>query len=334
MSAVAQSSARQPPSSAQLPTVTVVVCAYTDARWELISRGVSALERQDHAPDQCVLVIDHNEDLLRRARTAFGDRVTVVPNEEEPGLSGARNTGIGHSTSDVVCFLDDDAEAEGGCLRELLSHYDTEDVVGTGGVAEPVWPTGRRPRWLPAEFDWVVGCSYTGLPSVVAPVRNPIGCVMSMRRAVLEKLGGFSSSFGQVGEGLLGCDETELAVRARQQIEGARFLHVPGAVVHHHVSAERTRFAYFLRRCYSEGIAKERLARRAGRADALSSERHYTTRTLPRAVLRAVADTLRGDPMGPVRAATVVTGLAATAAGYFRSAAVTPGRWRRRTAMP
>jgi len=37
----------------------------------------------------------------------------------------------------------------------------------------------RAPIWFPEELDWIVGCSYEGLPKRRTYVRNPIGCNMS-----------------------------------------------------------------------------------------------------------------------------------------------------------
>ena len=108
---------------------------------------------------------------------------------------------------DVVAFLDDDAEADPGWLEELLAQYDDPHVAGAGGRAMAVWPQ-RRPRWFPPEFDWVVGCSYTGLPETVSPVRNLIGAAMSFRRTIFDQLGSFDTEMGRLGVLPLGCEET------------------------------------------------------------------------------------------------------------------------------
>jgi len=40
------------------------------------------------------------------------------------------------------------------------------------GLAEPSWPIGKKPSWLPEDFSWTVGCSYRGLPGDGTPIRN------------------------------------------------------------------------------------------------------------------------------------------------------------------
>ncbi|MGA2520242.1 MAG: glycosyltransferase [Acidimicrobiales bacterium] len=303
-------------------TVTVVVCAYTERRWDTLVAALASLRDQEWPPDQVVVVVDHNEALLARCRASFHADVEVVANRETRGLAGARNSGIGVATGDVIAFLDDDAVADPGWLGALLERFDDPAVAGAGGLVNPLWAGGERPRWFPPEFDWVVGCSHRGLPEVVAPVRNPIGASMSMRRRLFDELGGFDTAMGRVGTLPLGCEETEFAVRASQHMAGIVFLHVPQAVVDHHVGPERARVGYFLRRCYAEGLSKAAVTRRAGAGDALSSERHYTAVTLPRAVVAGLVEALRGDPSGALRSAMVVAGLAAAGLGYGASLAV------------
>ena len=116
----------------------------------------------------------------------------------------------------------------------------------------------------------------------------------------------------------LGCEETELWIRARRARPGGTLLHVPAAVVEHAVAAERISWRYFCRRCWSEGISKSHVSREVGALDALSAERSYTLRTLPSGVLRGLGDAACGDVAGLQRAAAIVLGLLLTSAGYLR----------------
>jgi hypothetical protein len=176
---------------------------------------------------------------------------------------------------------------------------------------------------MPSEFLWVVGCSYRGLPTVPAVVRNPIGANMSFRRHVLET-GGFRAGVGRVGTVPMGCEETELAIRAtRQQPEG-HIVHLPRARVRHHVPAQRARWRYFASRCWAEGRSKAIVAALAGAESGLASERDYVRRTLPAAVVRGLRDAAHGDLFGLGRACAVLVGLALTASGYARGRILRP----------
>jgi glucosyl-dolichyl phosphate glucuronosyltransferase len=296
------------------PRVTVVTCAYTGQRWDALVDAVASAQAQDPAPHEVVVVIDHNDDLLRRATREF-PTARVFANEESRGLSGARNTGVRHATGEIVAFLDDDARAQPGWLRALTRAFMDPTVIGAGGVAVPVWES-RAPSWIPSEFLWVVGCSYRGLPSTLAEIRNPIGANMAFRRAVLERVGGFTDGIGRVGRTPLGCEETELSIRARAAI-GGRIVQIPDAEVEHRVSPERTRWRYFQRRCWAEGLSKAVVSRSVGSGAALERERSYVLETLPTGVVRGIADACHGDLSGVARSGAIVIGLTITVAGYL-----------------
>ncbi|MFC0448297.1 glycosyltransferase family 2 protein [Rhodococcus jostii] len=302
-----------------LVSCSVVICAYTTERWSDLYGAVDSVLTQSVPVLEVLLVIDHSEELFSRAERHFAGetRVTVLRNSESKGLSGARNTGVRAASGDMIAFLDDDARAEPDWYRVSAAHYSDPDVLGVGGFASPVWPADR-PLWMPAEFDWVVGCSYVGQPTCIEPVRNFIGCNMSLRRTVFDAVDGFSDGIGRVGKTPVGCEETELCIRIRAHQPGAQLLFDPAMKVAHRVSDDRTTFRYFLSRCFHEGMSKALVSDLVGAGDALSSERAYTARVLPRAVVTGIASPRNG---GLARAGTVVAGLLVTTAGYARGVA-------------
>jgi glycosyltransferase involved in cell wall biosynthesis len=295
-------------------TVSVVISAYTEARWANLVAAVEAVDGQTRRADELIVVVDHNASLLARAQSKLG-KTRAVANVDERGLSGARNTGWRLATGDIIVFLDDDATPEPTWLEELLREYDDE-VAGLGGAALPQFADGV-PRWFPSEFNWVIGCSYTGLPKTVAPIRNPLGANMSFRRDALEAVGGFTHGIGRIGMKPLGCEETELAIRVRSML-GGEILYVPAARVHHFVPADRLTWRYFLARCWAEGLSKALITAGVGQRDALASERSYTLRVLPKGVVKGVSSALRGDPYGLLRATAIVVGFGVTTSGYAR----------------
>lgn len=310
-----------PRTAATVADASVIICVYTLDRWDSLVAAVRSLRDQTLRARELVVVVDHNPELLARAAEQLPREmpgVRIVANRGRRGLSGARNTGVAVSEGDIVAFLDDDAVAERCWLERLVAPYRDATVMATGGVCVPVWEEGR-PWWFPSEFDWVVGCSYRGLPERTAEIRNPIGAAMSMRRCALSRTGAFREDIGRVGRTPLGCEETEMAIRIRQRLGGARILHVPSAVVAHAVPAERSRLRYFLRRCHAEGLSKALVVRSVG-GDGLGSERAYVLSVLPSGVVRGLRRALRGDRGGLGRAAMIVAGLAVTTTGFLRGA--------------
>ena len=303
-----------PEPPAAFVSVTVVVCAYTMERWPDIEAAVASLAEQTRPPEQVVLVSDHNAELLDRARAAFPG-VLCVANAGPRGLSGARNTGVAAATGDVVAFLDDDAAAEPDWVERTLAAFRDRDVIGVGGNVVPDW-RAPRPSWFPDEFLWVVGCSYRGLPTTRAEIRNPIGANMSFRRGVFGPAGDFDTDMGRLGKDAAGCEETEFSIRARRVHPGARIVLEPSATCRHSVSPDRVTRTYFRRRCRAEGRSKALVSNLAGADSALETERVYVRRTLPQGVLAGLRDALRGDLSGLARAEAIVEGAALTAASY------------------
>jgi glycosyltransferase involved in cell wall biosynthesis len=296
-------------------SVSVVICAHTERRWNDTLAAVASVCRQSHAAKELIVVVDHNQSLYERLKYALPD-ATVVENRERQGLSGGKNTGIAVASGQVVAFLDDDAVADANWLKFLADSYEEPGVVGVGGLTLPRWDT-QRPSWFPAEFDWVVGCTYVGMPTYRAPVRNLLGGNASFTREIFDKVGGFKSGIGRThGKRPLGCEETEFCIRLNQQLPGAVLLFDNRATIWHRVPAERSRFAYYRSRCYAEGLSKAMVTRSVGANDGLSSERRYSTRTLPRGIARGLADALHGDGAGLGRAGAIVAGLATVTAGY------------------
>lgn len=308
---------------------SVVICAHTMDRWDELNRAVGSVRNQTRAAREILVIIDNNEALRERAARDVKGAV-VLANAKDPGLSGGRMTGVERATAAVICFLDDDAEADPRWLEELLDAYGDPAVLGAGGPVEPMW-RAPPPSWFPDEFRWVVGCTYAGMHVANGRIRNPIGANMSVRADVLRNAGGFTSDLGRrklgfsvSGRATFGgkaesCEETEFCIRAARLHPGGYFAYRPGARVHHAVPAQRTTWKYFVHRCLIEGNAKAILRSLSGSKDGLGAEGRYVREVLPRAVMKDLRAALHGQAGAARRAGAIVAGLALTAFAYTRT---------------
>jgi GT2 family glycosyltransferase len=332
-------------------SISVVICVFSQERWDDILAAVASVRQQRHRAHEIIVSVDHNPGLHKRLAAELTD-VLVVENAGERGLSGGRNTGASVATGDVVAYLDDDAVADAGWLETFAARYQDPRVMGVGGRTLSMWPgspssrdllgqesvtsllnasppaeCGTRPGWFPEEFDWTVGGTYRGM--VAGPVRNVLGGNASFRREVFTIAGGFHTGIGRAHQGVsssplagaarprrdrpLGCEETEFCIRLRQRRPETVLLYDDGAVIWHRVPEARARLRYFRHRCYAEGLSKALVAQAVGAADGLANERAHALRTLPRGVLRGLAETGHG---GLGRAGAITLGLACTTWGY------------------
>ncbi|HUZ54531.1 MAG TPA: glycosyltransferase [Streptosporangiaceae bacterium] len=319
--------------------ISVVICVYTERRWDDILAAVESVRGQSRPAHEIIVVVDHNPALLRRleaelgiaeradsdqeargagvpAPDSTGPVVKLTSNREQRGLSGGKNTGVAAATGVVVAFLDDDAIAERDWLRYFADSYADDAVAGVGGLTLPRWDAAR-PGWFPREFDWVVGCNYLGMPESRQPVRNLLGGNASFRKDIFAVAGGFTTDVGRSGARLpLGGEETEFCIRIGQRRPNVRLLIDHRAVIWHRVPASRGRFSYFITRCYAEGLSKAQVSHAVGAAEGMSAERRHAAVTLPAGIGRGVAAAFRGDLAGFGRAAAIIIGLTAAAAGY------------------
>lgn len=248
-----------PPTHAPRPerTVTasgrlassVVICTRSTERFSDVQAALHALDRQSVRPDEVLVVVDYNEDLFamiaNHAERNSSLPMLVIMNRRQPGVAGARNTGLAASNGEVVVFLDDDAAPHTNWLDALLRCYDDEQTMGVSGRATASWHIDK-PEWFAEEYGWVVGCSPKGMPQSRSETQTLTGCNMSFRRSALTRSNGFQDDIGEV----------DLCHRLRARNPGMKLIHEPQAEVRHRVWRERSTFRYFQRRCYAEGVSK------------------------------------------------------------------------------
>ena len=294
------------------PTISVVICAYTDDRWPLLKKSVASVEAQTSPPIEIIVCIDHNDELLRKSEEYFGRErpagaipIIVVANKYNGRLGSARNSAVEFASGEVIAFLDDDAAAVADWLELLIAPYDDERVGAVGGAPLPVFEVSR-PRWFPHEFDWVFGCTYRGLPLTRAPFPRLIGANMSARYSVLHEIGGFHSD-----------NHDDMDMCHRIAFIQYRVLYEPLAIVHHSVPASRTTWHYFWRRCYFVNQGKIEAFANMQEAAQLSAELDFVSRTLATGILVETRHVIRGDLYGLARVGTMIAGITLAGLGHL-----------------
>ena len=169
--------------------VTVVICAYTERRWAELSRAIASVRGQSRPVDQLVVVVDHDEALLDRVRAEL-PATRALANTEEPGLSGARNTGVAAAaaTSSPSSTTTPSRSRTGSsaCSSATRTRKSGRRRHVRRGLAR-----NRRTGSAASSTGW--SAAATGASPRSAPVRNVIGANMSFRRDVLAARGGFDA---------------------------------------------------------------------------------------------------------------------------------------------
>jgi GT2 family glycosyltransferase len=298
-----------------LPSVTVIIPAFSMERWDKLVKSVDGARAQSHQAEEIVVTIDHNPELLERSALHWVDArsptVRVVDGSGDHsddleralhgavhgrhrrfGAGAARNTAARTATGQILAFIDDDAWPEHDWLEKLVAPYVHNGVVATGGQPTPEYETAR-PWWFPPEFDWVFGCAYKGLPTEVAPLRHLIGANMSVRRTAFWEIGGFHS---------IDFDDLDLCQRIAHAFGAESLFYVPGSTVHHYVTAQRVSWSYFWRRCFYVNRYKVAAFQDMGEAANLTAEREFVLRFVKESLARLAraARNLSGADAGRV----------------------------------
>ena len=270
----------------KLSSVSIIVSTYTPKRLPDILRCIASLEKQTLQPAEVILVLDPFDELVEFYKQRVPSSVKIVISNGV-GLSHARNAGVKNATGKIVAFIDDDAAADARWLENFAVNYQNAQVMGVGGFICAEWAS-KRPLWFPEELDWIVGCSYKGLPTKRTAIRNPIGCNMSFRKEIFDEVGYFRTDIGRFGNMLLCNEETEFAIRALKRIPNSKIIYEPSAVVYHKVGKNRQSLKYVWTRSFYEGISKAIISFKSGSPKVLSTENIYLKLLLSEAIpLRA-----------------------------------------------
>lgn len=157
----------------------------------------------------------------------------VLRNEENQGVASGRNQGVSAGGSEIVCFLDSDAELAPRSLECLVEALSSDPTIG---LAAPVFEgqrpehSGGRAPTLWRKVQRVVGA--TGSYATVGEARDgiwdvdfAIGACQVFRRSAFDTVGGLDEGY------FYGPEDVDFCLRLRRA--GWRVVQVADADVRH-----------------------------------------------------------------------------------------------------
>ena len=198
------------------PQVSVVIPCYNGGRF--IDQVLGSLARQTFRNFETIIVNDGSTEQATREKLASLDPSVRVINQDNKGLSGARNAGIAAARSDLVLVLDCDDEILPSYLAETVpvlraAPPDVAMVFTHTQLGGSASGTGRR------YFDPFVLLFANPLPS----------CVM-MRKQCYEAVGGYDESMRE------GYEDWEFYLRLG--LMGYRGIEIPKPLYVYNVSPD------------------------------------------------------------------------------------------------
>ncbi len=111
----------------RLPLVSVIIPCYNQAHF--LAEAVQSALDQDYPAVEVIVVNDGSPDNTREVATQFGDRIVYIE-QENRGLSAARNAGIRAATGQYIALLDSDDIYLPSALTTLARCLDKHPNVG------------------------------------------------------------------------------------------------------------------------------------------------------------------------------------------------------------
>jgi len=201
---------------ASRPLISIITPVF-DTPVQRLEEAVESVLAQAYENWELVVVDDGSTDadLLRMLpRLAARDRRIVLASlGKHEGISAASNHGLALARGDWITFLDHDDVLEPDALFHIVNllqthpgadlTYSDEDKVADDGFEAPVF----KPDWSP---DLFLSCNY-------------LGHLTAVRRAILQKTGGFRSQFD-------GAQDYDLFFRVIERTN--RIHHIPRVLYH------------------------------------------------------------------------------------------------------
>jgi hypothetical protein len=134
------------PSTAEHATtalaVSVIICTYTQRRWEALLAAVASVGRQTHAVVETIVVKDHDSELLERAGATLRD-VRVMASAGERGLSGAPVIAAGFPSAVAV----KNALSHHGDDPWAIARWTVRSTIGAQQIARILDGRGAPCAW-------------------------------------------------------------------------------------------------------------------------------------------------------------------------------------------
>lgn len=250
-----------------IPRLSIVIC--TKGRPYLLRYCLDSLIAQSApaASFEVVVVQNPASEAVTDLLTEYSQRLDALNGivESRPGLSWARNAGWRAARGSIIAFLDDDAIAAPTWAERIIAAFASVSPTpsAVGGPIEP-WYESTPPMWFRDAFETRSWGNAAGFLVGERAQTGFSGSNMAIQRKHLERLHGFSTDFGMVGQSLRLGEDAEFF--SRLWTPASAFWYDPNIVIRHFTPSSHFRIAYRLRRSFKAGIATaHRRARIPGR---------------------------------------------------------------------
>ena len=212
----AEFSGELPPPPPRFPRVSVVICAYNAER--TMDACLESLRTLRYPDYEVVIVNDGSADGTRAIAERYPEFTLI--NQENRGLSAARNVGAEHASGEIIAYTDSDCVVDPDWLTYLVYKFVEGGFVAVGGPNFPPPEENAVAAYVAASPG---GPTHVLLNDEVA--EHIPGCNMAFSKQALRGVGGFDPIFTAAG------DDVDLCWQLQNQGHAIGFS--PAAMVWH-----------------------------------------------------------------------------------------------------
>jgi len=180
------------------PVISVIIPVFN--REAFIKKAVESVLDQDYGPIECIVVDDGSTDGTPQILAGFGDGIRVIQ-QENSGVSAARNTGIRAASGELIAFLDSDDYWLSGKVGAQAAFFKAHPKALLCQTNE-IWVRNGRRVNPGKRHEKLSGQIF--VPSLELCLISP--SAVMMRRKLFDKIGFFD-------ETLLACEDYDLWLR-------------------------------------------------------------------------------------------------------------------------
>lgn len=227
---------------------SIIICTYNQA--DSLQITLEGLRHQKLPEDDIELIVvdnnstDHTRDICEANFQLLPFSCHYIF-EARQGLSAARNRGSTEARGEYVIFTDDDAGLPSDWLFNYSQAYQAYDADCIFGRISVDWEKGK-PAWYSPRFGpMFVELNYGAETLVITDNHHEFfGKNFSLRRELLQELGGFDENLGRKGNRLFAGEETRIY---RWLVEKSfKVMYCPEILVYHRLKD----YEYTEEHCY------------------------------------------------------------------------------------
>ena len=198
------------------PRISVVIPVYNG--FDFVTRAIASVLFQEYASIEVIVVNDGSTDGTRAIAERYAEFTLI--NQENRGLSVARNVGAARATGEIIAYTDSDCVVDPDWLTYLVYKFTEGGFVAVGGPNFPPPEESAVAAYVAAAPG---GPTHVLLNDEVA--EHIPGCNMAFTRDALAAVGGFEPIFAAAG------DDVDLCWRLQNDCHVIGFS--PAAMVWH-----------------------------------------------------------------------------------------------------